>query len=266
MLTPLTISHRACQGHAPENTLAGVRTALAFGVDAIEIDVQASRDGVPVLVHDEMVDRTTDGAGRVDELTIDQLKALDAGQGFAGRFAGERIPTLAETLDLTRHTCLLVIEIKQRGIEEEVAAVIRRLHAEAMTMLWSFHPEVVEASRTVLPEVPAVQLWSGRSGDTAALLEGTVRRGAQALSVHHARVDETLVRAARLRGLSVFTWTVDAPEEQTRVAASGVAGICTNVPDVLQATLPRRGLAHAGRARPIGSDTLPGARLPPTTR
>ena len=250
MLAPLTISHRACQGHAPENTLAGIRAAIAFGVDAIEIDVQTSRDGVPVLVHDETVDRTTDGAGRVNDLALGQLKALDAGRGFDGRFASERIPTLAETLELTRRACLLVIEIKQRRIEQEVAAVVRRLGATAAAMIWSFHSEVVEASRIVLPEVPAAQLWSGRSGDTANLLQGAVRRGAQAVSVHHDRVDEPLVRAARLRGLSVFTWTADAPEEQARAAACGVAGICTNLPDVLQATLLRRGFAELARNAP----------------
>ena|SRR5215212_4964425 len=82
MLPPLIISHRACQGHAPENTLAGIRAALAFGVDAIEIDVQTSRDGVPVLLHDQTVERTTDGAGRVHDLTLAELRALDAGRGF----------------------------------------------------------------------------------------------------------------------------------------------------------------------------------------
>ena len=250
MLAPLTISHRACQGHAPENTLVGIRAAIAFGVDAVEIDVQISRDGTPVLVHDQTVDRTTDGTGRVTELTLEQLKSLDAGRGFAPGFAGERIPTLAEALDLTRHTCLLVIEVKQRGIEQEVAEIVRRMDAAAAAMVWSFHPEVVEASRTVLPEVPAAQLWSGRSGDTATVLDGTIRRGAQAISIEHGRVDESFVLAARLRGLSVFTWTADAPEEQARLAACGVAGICTNLPDILQATLRRSGFASLDRIAP----------------
>lgn len=238
MLAPLTISHAACKGHAPENTLAGINAALALRVDAIEVDVHASREGVPVLIHDDRVDRTTDGTGAVRELTLDQLSRLDAGgRSFEGRFAGERIPTLAEVLDLTRNACLLVIEIKQPDIAEQVAAVVRRLDATERTMIWSFHGDAVAAVRVVMPEVPAAQLWGGLKGDAASLLEGTVRRNAQAISVHFSAVDPALVHASRLRGLTVYTWTVDEPSDQVRVAAAGVAGICTNLPDVLMEAL-----------------------------
>ncbi|MGH2586515.1 MAG: glycerophosphodiester phosphodiesterase [Dehalococcoidia bacterium] len=238
MLAPLTIAHAACKGHAPENTLAGVRAAIDLGVDAIEIDVHASRDGVPVLMHDATIERTTSGSGRVAELTLAELQAWDAGVGvFDGRFAGERIPTLAEVLDLTRRRCLLVIEVKQLGIAEQIAAVVRRMDAAGSAMVWSFHSDVVAAMRTVMPEVPAAQLWGGQSGGVGALLEETVRRDAQGVSVHHLSVEPSLVRMARLRGLCVFTWTADEPEDQARAAAAGVDGICTNVPDVLRTTL-----------------------------
>src|SRR6266516_311988 len=110
--TPLIISHAACRGSAPENTLAGVRAALAQGVDAIEVDVHASSDGVPVLIHDATLDRTTDSSGRVSERSFADLRRLDAGaQGFEGRFRGERIPALAEAAELTRGRCLLIAEI-----------------------------------------------------------------------------------------------------------------------------------------------------------
>jgi glycerophosphoryl diester phosphodiesterase len=246
----LSISHAACKGHAPENTLAGIHAALALGVDAIEIDLHASGDGVPVLMHDETVDRTTDGAGRVSDLPLSALKALDAGSGvFENRFAGERIPTLAEVLELTRDRCLLVIEVKQRQIEGGLAAVVRRLNA-ASVMIWSFHEEVVATARAVLPEVPAARLWGGRNGHAAELLASTVHHGAQGISVHYSAVDAELVRAARLRGMSVFTWTVDEPEDQVRVAAFGVDGICTNLPDVLDVTLST-GMAGADMSRPF---------------
>ena len=249
MLAPLTIAHAACKGHAPENTLAGIRAALALGVDAIEIDVHATRDGVPVLMHDATVDRTTNGRGRISDLSLAQVRELDAGgDAFDGRFRGEPLPTLAEALELTRDACLLVVEIKQRGIEQAVVEVLRRARVTGSAMVWSFHPEVVSAARTLCPEVPAAQLAGRPAGDAIALLNGAVRRNAQAVSVEGAFVDEALVRAARLRGLSVFTWTVDEPEEQARLAAAGVDGIVTNVPDVLQATL-RRG-RYAGVAAP----------------
>ena len=240
MLAPLTISHAACKGHAPENTLAGIAVALALGVDAVEIDVHTTRDGVPVLLHDDTVDRTTDGTGCVNDLTLAQLKALNAGGAtFDGRFAGERVPALAEVLDVTRGCCLLVIEVKQRGIEQAVVSAIRRANAAASTMIWSFHAEVVSAVRVLAPGVPAAQLWTGKTEDAASVIAGAVRRNAQGISAHYSVVDAGLVRSARLRGLSVFTWTADEPADQARVTAAGVDGICTNYPDVLRATLKK---------------------------
>jgi glycerophosphoryl diester phosphodiesterase len=254
MLAPLIVSHAACKGHAPENTLAGVRAAMALGVDAIEIDVHASRDGVPVLLHDPTLDRTTDGTGRVESLTLAEIRAVEAGgAAFEGRFRGERIPTLAEVVDLARESGLLVIEIKQRGIEPAVLDVVRRANAAVRTMIWSFHPEVVSAARTLAPEVPAAQLAFQLPDGPAALMRGAVRRNAQAVSVYAPFVDAALIRAARLHGLGVFAWTVDAPEEQARVAALGVGGIVTNVPDVLRSTLRRSrytGMSGAPSARP----------------
>lgn len=240
MLAPLRIAHAACKGHAPENTLAGVRAALALGVDAIEIDLHASSDGVPVLIHDDAVDRTTNGAGLVERMTLAELRRLDAGAGFDGRFASEPIPTLVEALDLTRDRCLLIMEIKQKGIEQAVFDVVRGQNAAANVMVWSFHPEVVSAARSLAPEIPAAQLSGRLNGDATALLAGAVRRNAQAISLYMTEVNGALVRAARLRGLSVYTWTVDEPEEQARVAAAGVDGIVSNLPDVLAATLKRR--------------------------
>jgi glycerophosphoryl diester phosphodiesterase len=225
-----------------------------LGVDAIEIDVHCTRDGVPVLLHDETLDRTTDGHGPVAERTLAQLQALDAGgDAFAGRFRGERVPALADVLDLTRTTCLLVVEIKQRGIEQAVADVIRRANAAGSVMLWSFHAEVVSAARAICPEAPAARLAGMIGGDAAVtLLNDTVRRNAQAVSVFGASLSPSLVRAARLRGLGVFTWTVDVPAEQARVATAGVDGIVTNLPDVLRATLQTGGFGGiAGPRRDV---------------
>jgi glycerophosphoryl diester phosphodiesterase len=237
-LLPLVISHAACKGHAPENTLAGIRAALALGVDAIEIDVHCTRDGVPVLIHDATVDRTTDGTGAVAGLTLTQVRTLDAGRDlFDRRFAGERVPTLAEALDLTRGRCLLVVEVKPADIEQAVVAVIRPFPDDVM--VWSFRPEVVARVRALAPAVPCARLSPPLDGMPDALFAATIAAGAQAVAVHCAGVDAALVRAAARRGLSVYTWTADAPEEQRRLAGAGVAGIVTNLPDVLARTLGR---------------------------
>src|SRR3990170_6996463 len=129
-MRPLVISHAACGGHAPPNTLAGVRKAIELGSDAIEIDVQASADGVPILMHDLTVDATTNGTGAVAEMTLDQLRALDAG--------GEPPPTLADVLAITKGRVLLVCEIKQRGIEQLLRHVVLEADALGDVMIWSF--------------------------------------------------------------------------------------------------------------------------------
>ena len=153
---PFVIAHAACKGHAPENTLAGIRAALDLGADGIEIDVHCTADDVPILLHDGTVDRTTDGQGEVTQMTLAQVKALDAGaRQFEGRFAGERVPTLAEVLDLTRGRALLVLEVKQLYIEQQVLRVVRDLGAVNDCVVHSFIPHVVARFRVVEPSMPA---------------------------------------------------------------------------------------------------------------
>lgn len=229
MDAPLIISHAACKGHAPENTLAGVRAALDRRVDAIEIDIHGSSERIPVLIHDATLDRTTSGAGPVRDQPWSALRVLDAGRG-------ERIPSLEQVLDLTRGHCLLVIEIKQRDLAPEVATAVRVARAERDTMIWSFHASTVAAARAALPATPAALLVApGTTFDEAA--DQALRANAQALSLHHTLVTAETQRRARLLGLRVYTWTPDEPVEQVRVARAGVDGIVTNLPDVLATTL-----------------------------
>ncbi len=244
---PLVISHAACKGHAPENTLAGIRAALALGVDAIEIDVHCSADGVPVLIHDATVDRTTDGAGAVAEQSLARLRALDAGsKSHDGRFAGERIPTLAETLDLTRGACLLVVEIKAEGIEQQVLGAIG--NATDDVMVWSFRPSVVARLRQLAPAIPSCLLSPPLANDrtVTSLFRSALEAGQQGISLYYTSVDAALVRAASLRGLTTFTWTADDPADHQRLVAAGAAGIVTNLPDVLQGVLAASDRASVG--------------------
>jgi len=224
MRPPLVISHAACGGHAPENTLAGIRKALGFGVDAIEIDVQASADGVPVLMHDLTVDRSTNGSGEVAALSLAELQGLDAG--------GEQVPTLAEALGLTAGTAVLVIEIKQPGIEERIAAVVRERKALADAMVWSFFPQALEGMRRAEPRIPAGLLVAAESLPSwHRKRELAVRTGLQAVSVFFAGINEEIARDCRRSGLALYAWTVDSKREMSRLAELGIDGICTNFPD-----------------------------------
>lgn len=223
-MRPLVISHAACGGHAPANTLAGIRAALDIGVDGIEIDVQCSSDGVPVLMHDYTVDRTTNGTGEVSKLTLDQLRALDAG--------GEPPPTLAEVLDLTRTNTLLICEIKQPGIEQRVADVVLQAEALDDVMVWSFFPQALQGMRAAEPGIPAALLISERHTDTLPTLRETaIRIGVQGLSVYHEGVSDEALRLCRRSGLALYAWTADDPTAIQRLVETGIDGICSNFPD-----------------------------------
>ncbi len=223
-MRPLVISHAACGGHAPENTLAGIRAALELGADGIEIDVQASADGVPVLMHDLTVDRTTNGRGEVAKLSLEDLRRLDAG--------GEPVPTLAEVLELTRGKALLVAELKRPGVEEEIAAVIRDSAALNDVMVWSFFPQALEGMRRAEARLPGALLIAPQALATWPDLRAlAIRLGLQGVSVFFAGVQEQIASDCRRSGLALYAWTPDAEPDITRLIGLGVDGVCTNYPD-----------------------------------
>jgi glycerophosphoryl diester phosphodiesterase len=226
----MVISHAACGGHAPVNTLAGIRKAIELGSDAIEIDVQATADGVPVLMHDLTVDATTNGTGAVAQMRLAQIRALDAG--------GEPPPTLAEVLALTRGRVLLVCEIKQPGIEESLRDAILEAGMVDEVMVWSFFAQALENMRRVEPRIPCALLVAPQSlTEWPKMRETAVRLGLQGVSVFFAGVDEALARDCQRHGLALYTWTSDGSEAIQRLIDLGVDGICTNFPDRAVAAL-----------------------------
>lgn len=229
-MRPLVISHAACGGHAPANTLAGVRKAIELGSDAIEIDVQASADGVPVLMHDLTVERTTNGTGAVAELTLAQLRELDA--------SGEPPPTLAEVLALTRGRVLLVAEIKQPGVEPLVAEVVRQADALGDVMVWSFFPQALAAMRAEEPRLPGGLLVAGEMvSKWPQMRDLALRTGLQAVSVFCFGITEEIRRDTQRSGLALYAWTADPEAEIARLIALGVDGVCSNYPDRVVAAL-----------------------------
>ncbi len=246
MRLPLVTSHAACKGHAPENTLAGIGAAIRLGADAIEIDVHCTSDGVPVLLHDDTVDRTTDGAGDVREMTLADARKLDAGaRQFAPQFAGAKIPTLAEVIDLTKGKALLQIEVKQQNIEQAIVEVVRAAGAIADCESHSFGAGVVKAMRVAEPRMAAALLTDGqRVADWDDFFGFALSLNAQGISVYYDFATPERVRRGQTRGLSFMTWTVDGESDIDTMIAAGVDSICSNFPDLV-----RRALDAAGQAR-----------------
>ncbi len=239
-MPPLITSHAACKGHAPENTIAGIRAALRHKADAIEIDLRCTRDGVPVLIHDATLDRTTDGEGEVAGLSLRQIRKLNAAASLPGNKRHE-IPTLREVLKAVNGRALLVLEIKATKIEEAVLNVVRREKALDHCVVHSFRPAVIERVRKLERRMPCSLLTTGHDvKDWDQLLAFALSLNAQGIAVHHSAVSAKRVRRAHLRALNFSTWTADNRDDVRRVAAYGVDAITTNYPDRARRWLPRR--------------------------
>lgn len=235
----LVIGHATAAGEAPANTLAGVRACLDAGADAMEIDVQLCADGVPVLMHDETVDRTTNLTGPVRSLSLAALRLADAGDG-------EPVPTLEQVLELVAGRLTVMCELKATTRDAEhdqrcvdaVIAVLAGGRANSWAAIHSFQPDMVARARAAEPRVSAA-IISGpvRGEEVDRLLGATLKRNAQAISVEHSCVDAALIVKAKRRQLTVWTWTPDHEDEWERVIRAGVDGIITNFPHRLRAWL-----------------------------
>jgi len=222
--------------------LAAFEKAIELGADGIELDVHFCADGVPVVLHDFTVDATTDGSGRVADLTLAQLKQLDAGTRFDPAFAGERIPTLDEVLRAVGSRLLLNIELKStslgdNGLERAVVALVEQHDLSRRVLFSSFNPFSLRRAKRIAPHIPAGLLYD--QGLSLPLRRAWLAFLAphEARHPHYKMVDARYMAWARRRGYRVNTWTVDDPAEMRRLIGLGVNGIITNVPDVLRSVL-----------------------------
>ncbi|MFA6109628.1 MAG: glycerophosphodiester phosphodiesterase family protein [Candidatus Latescibacterota bacterium] len=244
MIPPVRIAHRGASGEglAPENTLAAFERAIETGVDAVELDVRATRDGHLVVLHDAELDRTTDATGPVRELTLDQVRQADAGSWRGEEYRGQRVPTLAEVLELCRRRVLVLIEIKADGIAERTLQVIDDLGAREQVVVQSFTPEIVRRVKVLQPGIPAA-LLVGRLPTAPSRLRArrlvtqVLEVGANALAIWHATLTPALIEEVRKRAVSLWTWTVDEEIVMRDMVLLGVQGIITNHPDRLNQVL-----------------------------
>jgi glycerophosphoryl diester phosphodiesterase len=242
------IGHRGACGLAPENTLAAFRLAADLGAQAIETDLQLTRDGRIVLVHDDKLQRTTNGRGLVTAKALDELKRLDAGAWFpkrvlrkrraASRFTDERIPTLEELLDLARERDIgLYLEIKAPcapGTEQAIVTAIHEAGALARCAVICFDPAVLGRVRKIDPAVTLGYLFKRRQRNAVARALAT---GAKVILPHVSRVTPKLIAEAKRGGLQVVTWTVNDIKQMKQFMRLGVDGIMTDFPDRLAAVV-----------------------------
>nr|WP_197735939.1 glycerophosphodiester phosphodiesterase [Stella humosa] len=235
---PRVVGHRGAAASAPENTLAGLRRAHQLGVGWVEFDVKLSGDGVPIVMHDAVLERTTDGKGAVADTAYAAIRALDAGAWFGPEFAGERVPSFDEAIDLLlSHGMSANVEIKAcPGRERETgAAVARRLAdrwpADRPPLLLSSYAEAsLEAAREVAPALPRGLLVRAVPEDWQARVE---RLGAVSLHCRQRDLDEATVAAVHRAGYPVLAYTVNEPERAAELFGWGVDCICSDRPEAI---------------------------------
>ncbi len=241
------IGHRGAAGLQAENSCASFRAAARLGVDAIECDVHLTRDGVPVVLHDERLDRTTTGRGAVADMTLAQVREALAGDG-------RPVPTLAEVLVLSAGV-RLIIEIKVVAAARASVWAARAAGRLDQVEFISFYPPALTEVKAVAPEVPTGLLVGSVAPDT---LQTALGIGAGLLDVHFAGLTPELVRQAHATGLRLWTWTVNEPHDLQAQLAIGPDGITTDHPERL--------LQLCGRGVPPSSSSTSTSTSSPRTR
>jgi len=238
------IAHRGASGLAPENTLAAMRKALEFPfVRGIELDVQLSKDGIPVVIHDDTLRRTTGQRGRVADYTAAELNRMDAGAWFSPAYKGETIPLLDQVLELAGGKVKLNIELKTYGgrypgMEQAVVDLLLQRGLMGEAVITSFDPLSLRKVREIAPA-----LETGLIIDAAppGLAQGLRQLGAKFLSIGHRQLNAERVRQFEDAGLTVMAWTVNDAKRMRQLAAmSGTLQICTNYPDRYGQTTAQR--------------------------
>ncbi len=241
--------HRGAACYAPENTLASIDTALKLGVDRVEVDVHQTKDGQVVIIHDETVDRTTNGHGKVKDLTFAQIEKLDAGSWFSPEFKDEKIPSLEQAFQLIDGKAVFVIELKHGsdvypGIEQKVIDLIRKYNAYDWVIIHSFDDKVLEKFHELDPKVTLHKLFVFKMNmiplmyDTKLHFTSLKRyKYCKELSVYYKFLNPYLIKRAHQLGFKVNAWTVDDPKTGLRLVNYKTDGIISDCPDKIKAAV-----------------------------
>jgi glycerophosphoryl diester phosphodiesterase len=226
---PPPVAHRGNPVSAPENTMPSFRSALRAGARTLETDVQFTTDGVPVLMHDLTVDRTTDGSGPLAGLSLDQVRHLDAGRWFGRRWAGTRVPTLFQMLDLAhRSRASVQVELKVRPTPEQMTAFLARIRRLAMgpsVIVASFDPQTVLDVRAAAPDLSTAIIDNPRYRTPASVLQF-----GRTYMVNAASVTRSRSASWRRAGISVRPWTVNTVKGWQRMALDKASAVITSRP------------------------------------
>jgi glycerophosphoryl diester phosphodiesterase len=239
---PLLIGHRGYPALCPENTLASFEGAMQAGCDMIELDVTLTRDRKVVVIHDDTLDRTTNGKGPVSGHALEEIKALDAGSWFDARFAEERVPELSEVIKLTAGRCMLNIEIKESAfeaiypvdaIEHQVVKLVKTSGAMDRVIISSFDKRILE--RIAAMDAPPAVAYISDHGADKSVLEMLLKMRSFSWHPRFTVLTRDQVDMLHAVGIKIFPWTINTRTEAEKVLALGVDGLICNELRVMQA-------------------------------
>lgn len=231
-------AHRGASGYAPENTLSAFKKALEMGAQGIELDVQFSKDGVVMVMHDDTLDRTTNGSGRVESHTLEELKKLDAGSWFSSNYIGEKIPTLEEVIKILPKEFKLNIEFKPdkknaKKIAKEVYKILEKHNYSKNVILSSFYHETLKHYRELDNDIPMGMLFEFDMIDICSYAKNS---GINPVSLNIAKefVDKEFISDAYTNNLKVAVYTVNEMSKLKELLEIGADEIFCNYPDILK--------------------------------
>ncbi|NOQ39805.1 MAG: hypothetical protein GQ562_05750 [Anaerolineales bacterium] len=232
------IAHRGASAYEPENTLRAFERAIQMGATMLELDIQLSRDVHPIVMHDAEVSKTTNGKGHISEMTLKQIKELNAGKG-------ERVPTLTEVIDLARDRAKLYIELKGQGTPGPVVGTLDSMAFVDQVIVSSFYPLLIKKVKFLDPTISTSMLITWHEKREADFVEWALAVAAD--YIHPCWENETstpsrlltpdIISNIRRQGLGLITWHEERPSELQKLVKLGPDGICTNTPDILSVIL-----------------------------
>ncbi len=242
----ITIAHRGAAIHAPENTLAAIRAGLSFNPERIEIDVHQSADDIVISIHDETVNRTSNGTGKVKDLSFDQIQQLDGGSWFDPKFEGEKIPSLDQVLQLINGQSTLVIEVKDGNklypkIEENIVYSIKKYKAHKWVIVHSFETEVLHTFHAIDPALTLHKVYEGKAVLTDQELNHQIKAMdfdtlpyVNEYSFNFDFINPRILTFFHKHGKKVNAWTINDPIKAKQLIKMGLDGVITDDPSIVK--------------------------------
>ncbi len=242
---PIIFAHRGDSAHAPENTLASFQLALKQGADAIELDAKLTADSKVVVIHDPTVDRTTNGKGHVSQMTLTDLRSLDAGSFFSEKFCGEKIPLLEEVFETLGNKLFINVELTnyatpRDGLTEKVCELVKKHALEKSVMFSSFFASNLKQAARFLPDVPRGLLALGGWMGAWARSFGFAFGDYAALHPYLNDVNAQQVQRVHRLKRRIHVWTVNKVEDILQLKDFGVDGIMTDDPSLALKAIGRQ--------------------------